>query len=115
METIYYLQKVKSEIRITDLAEELNVSKPSVNRAINTLKESNLVTHEHYGVLSLTKEGEDIAKDVAGRHELLKKFLTEVLDISENTAEKDACAMEHVVSPDTLEKLRGYLKKILVL
>jgi len=113
LESIYFLQLKNGEVRITDIAYDLKVSKPSVNRAINTLKDANLVKHEHYGVLTLTEEGKRIAKDVAGRHELLKRFLTEVLKIDEETAEKEACAMEHVVSSDTLEKLENFLKEFL--
>ena len=93
LESIYFLQLKNGEVRITDIAYELNVSKPSVNRAINTLKDAKLVQHEHYGVLTLTEEGKRIAKDVAGKHELLKRFLTDVLMIDEETAEKEACAM----------------------
>ena len=50
LESIYFLQLKNGEVRITDIAYELNVSKPSVNRAINTLKDAKLVQHEHYGV-----------------------------------------------------------------
>ena len=53
--------------------------------------------------MTLTEEGKRIAKDVAGKHELLKRFLTDVLMIDER--QKEACAMEHVVSADTLDKL----------
>ena len=89
LEAIYFLNNDEG-VRVTDIATELSISKPSVNRAINTLKSQGLVTHEHYGSLFLTEEGLDIAKKVAKRHFMLKKFLTQILEVDEKTAEEEA-------------------------
>lgn len=113
LESIYFLETQNQEVRVTDIAVAMNLSKPSVNRAINTLKNAGLVNHEHYGVLSLTVDGRKIAKNVAERHVLLKHFLIDLLNIDEEIAEKEACAMEHAVSQHTMEKLSDYLKKII--
>jgi len=113
LETIFFLEDENKEVRLTDIAVYMNLSKPSVNRAINTLKGAGLINHEHYGLLSLTDEGRKIAENVAQRHKLLKHFLMDLLGIEEKTAEKEACAMEHAVGQDTMQKLSDYLKKVL--
>ena len=112
LETIYFLNN-DDGVRVTDIATELSISKPSVNRAINTLKAQGLVTHEHYGSLFLTEEGLDIAKKIAKRHFMLKKFLTQILEVDEKTAEEEACLIEHCLSADTVEKLEKFMNKTL--
>ena len=56
LKTMYILQKQNGNIRVTDIAEKMNCSKPSVNKAINNLKAENLVNYESYGTIELTKE-----------------------------------------------------------
>ena len=111
LEAIYILQKKQSTVRITDLAKLLNISKPSVNRAIKSLKAENLVCHEKYGTITLTQEGENISKDIYSRHKILTKFLIENLGIDPDIAEKEACGMEHSISKESLKKLTHYLEK----
>ena len=60
--------------------------------------------------IELTKKGESIAKSVLARHELLKSFLVS-LGVSHKTADEDACRMEHILSVETLEKIRIYIEK----
>jgi Mn-dependent transcriptional regulator len=110
LEAIYFLYQKKSEVRITDVARELDISKPSVNRAINTLKKQGLVEHEYYGDLKLTEKGLKIAYDVAERHKILKAFLTEKLGVNDETAEREACLIEHNISDDTMDRLRLFMK-----
>ncbi len=112
LETIYFLNN-DDGVRVTDIATELSISKPSVNRAINTLKAQGLVTHEHYGSLFLTEEGLEIAKKVAKRHFTLKKFLNQVIGVEENIAEEEACLIEHGLSTDTVEKIEKFMNTIL--
>ncbi len=111
LEAIYILQQSCRGTRLTDIAEFLGVSKPSVNRAISTLKDAQLLEHESYGTITLTKEGEAYASMVLRRHKLIKQFLTETLGVDEIIAERDACRMEHVISPQTIQKLFDYLGK----
>ncbi|NLX93761.1 MAG: metal-dependent transcriptional regulator [Clostridiales bacterium] len=110
IEAIYILVQQGGEARLTDVADFLNVSQPSVSRAIGTLKDAGLVVHESYGQISLSPKGKTQAKKVLGRHMLFKRFLTDTLGVDEATAEKDACRMEHVVSGETIEKLHAYLE-----
>lgn len=110
LEAIYFLNGKNDFVRVTDIAARLGISKPSVNRAVNTLKERGLVEHEHYGSLKLTEEGTQIAKAVAERHMMLKKFFMDILSVDEATASAEACEIEHVLSADTINKMSEYLK-----
>ena len=111
LETIYILLKKSETVRITDIAKFLALSKPSVNRAVKTLKEANLVVHEKYGTITLTKKGEELAKGVYFRHKTLMNFLVDDLKIEPKTAEQEACRIEHDISEESLKKLIAYSKK----
>lgn len=110
LEAIYILAQHDGQVRLTDIAIFLKVSRPSVSRAIGTLKAAGLVIHEAYGQISLSPKGKTQAAKVLKRHLLIKRFLTDTLDVSETTAEEDACRMEHVMSAETIEKLYKYLE-----
>ena len=112
LETIYRLSQSLEEVRITDIAGDLELSKPSVNRAVGALKEQGYVEHEHYGKISLTKEGEEMGKKVYKRHLLLKSFLMNQLGVDRETAEADACRMEHVMSEKTVRHLIEYIRSL---
>jgi len=111
LEAIYFLHKKNAGVRLTDVAGQLGISKPSVNRAINTLKEMGFVEHEHYGDLSLTVSGIKRAEEVASRHELIKTFLVDILGVDDAIGEEDACGIEHTLSYMTFEKLRDFVNK----
>ncbi len=110
LEAIYILVQQGGEVRLTDIADFLNVSRPSVSRAIGTLKDAGLVEHEAYGQISLSPKGKTQAGKVLKRHMIIKRFLTDTLDVDPVTAEKDACRMEHVMSGQTIEKLSHYIE-----
>jgi len=112
LEAVFVLQKQKKTVRMTDIAELLDVSKPSVNRAIGTLKDAGFLKHETYGEITLTNSGKARAKAVLHRHNLLKDFLNVTLGVSDETAEKDACKMEHVMSNESIEKLSQFLESL---
>jgi len=113
LETILFLFQRNGNVRVTDVALEMGISKPSVNKAINILKTQGYVQHEHYGLLSLTEEGESFAREVADRHFALKRFLHELLGVEEKKAEDEACRMEHAMSRGTVALLKAYMDKTL--
>ena len=113
LKNIYILVKQNGYARVTDIAENMRISKPSVNRAIKKLKKDNLVDFEIYGDIYLTGQGEKIAKEIIKRHETLKAFLIEVLKVDRKKAEKEADLMKHAVSKDTVEKLEKYIQGII--
>jgi len=112
LETILEFSSDTGQARSIDIARTLGVSRASVNKSLGFLKDSGLIEHEHYGDIKLTETGLRMAKAVRARHESLKKFLREVLGVCPETAERDACRMEHAISPETASKLRDYLETI---
>lgn len=98
-------------IRSVDVAEQLEVSKASVNKAITTLKEHGMVEQTRYGRVTLTERGREYGKDVWHRHRTLRIFLTEGLGVDPETADAEACLMEHDLSADTMRRWCEYLEK----
>ena len=110
LEAIYQLGGSGKTVRSVDLAEKLDVSKASVNKAINNLKSAGLVEQPHYGDISLTKEGFLYAREVQSRHDTLSQFLTEVLGIEFEQAQEEACMMEHAISNETLARWIAFME-----
>ena len=100
-------------VRSVDIAKKMGVTKPSVNKAMHSLKEHGYILKERYGSITLTPKGYEIAAEIASRHTLLRRFLIEVLGCDEKTADTDACLMEHVLSAESVEKWHEYMKKTL--
>lgn len=111
LKQIYILAREHEEVRVTDVAKYLGLSKPSVNRAINTLKEDGFIVHEHYGTVKLTPKGEKAANNIYESYKVIRKFLIEVLEVDEETANLEADLMEHHLSKSTRKKWKKYLKK----
>ena len=107
------LYKKNGYIRVTDIAKEMSCSKPSVNRALKILKETGYIDYEVYGKILLTKKGENEASHILRRHEILKAFLMQVLDVKEEVAKVEANNMKHAISENTASKLEEYIKSII--
>lgn len=113
LKTIYLLDKNNKKIRVTDIALKLNITKPSVNKAINVLKELNLIHYKAYGDIKLTSLGESLSKEIIRKQDILEMFLVGVLDIEPKQAEQEAKNMKHAMSKSTVKKLDQYISKIL--
>ena len=113
LKTIYILEKNNKKIRVTDIAQKLNITKPSVNKAVKNLKELELINYEAYGEIKLTNIGESLAKEIIKKQDILKTFLTDVLDIEPKKAEEEAKKMKYAISEETTQKLEIYIGKIL--
>ena len=109
LETILTLSKTKSCVHSIDVCEALGVSKPSVSRAVSLLKKGGYVIMEDDASLTLTEMGRAHAEKIFERHSVLKSFLIS-LGVSEKAADEDACRMEHVISDETLSKIKEKLK-----
>ena len=95
LETILILQQRNGNVRSIDIATEMNFSKPSVSRAMSILKKSGYIIMEPDGRIVLTENGLKKAASVLDRHKTLTVFLTDILNVPPDTAEKDACRIEH--------------------
>lgn len=113
LKTMYLLEHSEKQIRVTDIATKLNCSKPSVNRALKLLKENHLIEYEAYGDILLTPLGQKEAKQILRKYDILKLFLTEVLEVDESIANQEAVSMKHAISKETVQKLEQYVDKIL--
>lgn len=111
LETILILHKKTGFVRSVDIANELGYSKPSISRAMGILKDGGFIDVEPSGQIILTDEGEKKAQEIYDRHLLITGFLRDVLDVSEKNAADDACKIEHVVSAETVLKLRSFVEK----
>lgn len=113
LKTIYILLLHKKEARVTDIADYLNVSKASVNRALKNLRDLEFVDYETYGVIELTEKGKEEATNIIKKHNVLKAFLIQILNVDSNTAEEEAKKMKHAISEDTVNKFSDYIKSII--
>lgn len=115
LESIYRIMDeqdaFETGIKSVDVAEQLEVSKASVNKAIATLKEHGMVEQTRYGRVTLTEAGREYGKDVWHRHRTLRLFLTKGLGVDEQIADEEACLMEHALSADTMKRWCAYLEQ----
>ncbi|MDE6605874.1 MAG: metal-dependent transcriptional regulator [Clostridia bacterium] len=112
LEAILFIEEQKGRVKSVDIANFLGVSKPSVNKALTILQEMGYVSKPSYGEVTITQEGRKKAKTVAVKHVALTRLLTEVLGVSADTAEKDACKIEHDISEETTQKLIEFLQTL---
>lgn len=110
LETILILHKNTGFVRSIDIANELGYSKPSISRAVGILKNDGYITVEPSGQIVLTDSGKAKAEQVYERHLMLRKFLTDILGVSSENSEQDACRIEHILSDETYEKLKGFIE-----
>ena len=115
LKTIYILSKTEKEIRVTDIAKKLKITKPSVNRAMKNLKDMQLLNYESYGKIELTKKGEDLAKKILETYDIAYLFLKEVLEIDEEEAKQEAEKLKLAITDKTINKLAKYVHKALEL
>ena len=111
IKTMYILKKQNGNIRVTDIANKMNCTKASVNKAINNLKDNNLVNYESYGKIELTLEGENLAKKILEAYDIVYVFLKEVLDLTEEQAKSEAERIKAVTTDNTINKLAKYVHK----
>ncbi|MEE0858609.1 MAG: metal-dependent transcriptional regulator [Acutalibacteraceae bacterium] len=110
LETILMLKERNSEVRSVDIVNEMGFSKPSVSVAMKNLRENGYITMDAKGFIELTEKGFEIADTMYERHKLFSKWLT-ALGVSEKTAKKDACRIEHAISAETFEAIKKHISK----
>lgn len=106
LETILILSERNGIVRSIDVANELGFAKPSVSRAVKLLTERGLITVERGGALHLTPDGREKADAIYERHRIITRFFTERLKVSAETAERDACRIEHIISEESFERIK---------
>jgi DtxR family Mn-dependent transcriptional regulator len=112
LEAIANLGKGRKVVRVKQISEMLGVKMPSVTSALKKLSERELVEHARYGHIKLTPEGDKVARDVINRHKALTRFFAQALGIDKETAEEDACKIEHVISSLSMARLAKFVEFI---
>ncbi|MDR1538194.1 MAG: metal-dependent transcriptional regulator [Clostridiales bacterium] len=111
LEAIFELSNEESAYgaRLTDIADRLSVTKSTANSAMSSLAEKGLVKNGRYQHIVLTEEGRKLASTVARKHKTIQLFFIKYLKLNEDTADSDACAIEHVISEEAIEAMRRCL------
>ena len=107
LETILVLFNRHGEVRSIDIVREMELSKPSVSRAMGILKEGGFILIDENGYITLTEDGRQVAETIYERHTVLSKMLIH-LGVSEETAAADACRMEHVISDESFQAIKRH-------
>ncbi|MBA7537045.1 HTH-type transcriptional regulator MntR [subsurface metagenome] len=114
LEAIWDLQKNKGYIKVKDIADKLEVTRPSVSEMIKKLSENEYIIYEKYGGIIFTGKGKKLAREIKKRHNLFVEFL-KIIGVSEENAQQDACKLEHDVSPETITCLLEFVEFISLL
>lgn len=111
VKTMYILKQQKGEIRVTDIAKKMCCSKASVTKALNNLKDKDLVEYEAYGEIKLTEEAEGIAQKNLEAYDIVYLFFNEILEIKIEEAKEEAEKIKSIISDETLNRLARYTHK----
>ena len=113
LKTMYILKQQNGNVRVTDIAQKMNCTKPSVNKAIYNLKDEGLLNYESYGTIELTDSGENLAKKILEAYDIVYVFLKDVLNLEEDDAKKEAERIKLAITDKTINKLAKYVHKVL--
>ena len=110
LEAVLVLQKKKVMVRSVDLARHMGFSKPSISHAVGVLKNGGFLTVDEDGYFHLTKDGRKVAEKIYERHQFFTEHLVAV-GVDRETAERDACRIEHAISEEAFQKLKASVEK----
>lgn len=105
LETILIISGEKPVVRSVDIANEMGFSKPSISIAVRNMKEKGYIIVSDEGYITLTESGKALAERVYARHKFFRKWLIG-LGVDEETANDDACRIEHVITEKTFEAIK---------
>jgi len=110
MLAILELRESRGYARVTDVAKYLHITTGSASTNLKSLKLKGVVIEDDNKFLTLSEEGESLARTILSRKKVLKQFLTDVLKVNAEQAEIDTCKTEHLISPETTKKLQKFLE-----
>jgi Mn-dependent DtxR family transcriptional regulator len=109
LEAILILQKQRETVRSIDLVHYTGYSKASISHAVSTLEKCGLLKKDQNKYLQLTPMGKEVAERIYEKHCVLSELLIRI-GVSQKTAQTDACRIEHVISDESLQKLKEWRK-----
>lgn len=110
LETILLLTKKQANVRAVDICNERNLAKSSVSKALGILVKKDLISVNEQGYITLTENGKKVANDVYLKHNIITKVLIK-MGVNEESAEENACRIEHVITDDLFEALKNFAQK----
>lgn len=113
LKTMYVLNKQNGRVRVTDIAEKMNCTKASVNKAVHNLRDNGLLNYETYGTIELTQDGENLAKKVLEAYDIVFLFLKDVLNLETEDAKQEAEKIKSAITDETINQLAKYVHKVL--
>ncbi len=108
LETILILHQRIGEVRSIDIVREMELSKPSVSRAMGILREGGFIVIDENGYITLTEAGREVAETIYERHRFFTSWLIEI-GVDPQVAAKDACRLEHDISAESFSKMKEYI------
>ena len=108
IESILIIKREKGAVRSIDIANHFGYSRPSISRAVGLLKKDGLINVDESGYIELTHDGMELAKSIYSRHRTLIRFL-EKIGVSPETADADACRIEHILSEESMQRIRDFV------
>ena len=110
LEAIFVLKEQNGQVRSIDIARHMGFSKPTISIAMRQFREEGYVIVDENGFISLTDKGLAVADRVYKRHQVLTTALM-AIGVSEETAEADACKIEHDISDETLSCIQRHMEQ----
>ena len=110
LEIICNLLETTQDLKAVEIAKKLNISRASVSEALAKLKEKDLINYESHKGISITKKGLNQAKKVILKHKTLTSFFENTLGIDKESAENNACKIEHIISEDVFKRIEDFQK-----
>lgn len=110
LEAVLVLQKKKDMVRSVDLARHMGFSKASISHAVGVLKNGGFLTVDEDGYFHLTEDGREVAEKIYERHQFFTEQLVAV-GVDRESAERDACRIEHAISEEAFQKLKASVEK----
>lgn len=111
LEAILRLQEENGFVRSVDVAHKMNVSRPSVSRAMGILQKDGYIEFALGNMIKLTETGLAKARDIYGRHKLLTTFLQLITRLPEDQCEENACRLEHDIDADVMDGIRAWVER----
>ena len=109
LRAVYHLMEENKEVRSVEVADYLNVTKPSVSEMLKQLDKDRFIEYKKYSKVKLTGKGHKIAQKLTSKHRIIESFLKKILKIDSENIHEEAHRLEHAFSDESISKLRRLL------
>lgn len=109
LEAIFDLNQEHAGVRVRDIAQKMDVKMPTVTSMLKSLNEKGYVNYEKYEYVELTEAGVNVGKEMRYRHDVIYEFLSKTLEIEPQTADAEACKIEHSLNDNTLKRMIAFM------